>query len=581
MNLLGCTFLLLLGLQPSSAYNQDALDHVLRTIEYLASVHGGVFSCIFYDLSQGSHPGVWNDVLTSARLDHIVVKYVFDESFVAHHDTPLGDPRNPPAHPSMLLINPGRDDRYLGLPDVETRIHYFLLLLNPFTKVLIFADRTNLPVFHKILYFVNNNGFNNIVFIDSFDMHSLHCNLQKCRSRSRMPHPMNWFLRRSMEGRTIHYITDEPRTSFAWNAHWLAETARFLDTNVVEYKHNCKGSDDELDRCFRNIMDTPNLADIVFRRVVRSSVGTLAFRELYTIVPWVSKIVVPRDRPVNAAELMSMPFSWQVWLLLSVILVATEVTQRLRPEMFRNDPIMLAVCGYERHNLHQAGRWEKIFFLSLIILMFFMSNAYETKIVSLMVNKPSIQRIKTIDDFKHTEVRFHEDLENDPHFLNDSIIGDLVVQGKRRDLFEAIPGGAVFWDKEFIDVYYELAFDYNRMESFFVVLDQEYFTGIELYIAKYRSPYLEAFRYTHITLFEAGLFVLWQRQWKDEMRSAYVGRRPREDAGSQSDLSFEDMLPAWLALGIGFCLSILGFTGELVARPFDSWWSQVRKRIAK
>ncbi|KAL1396853.1 hypothetical protein pipiens_010207 [Culex pipiens pipiens] len=307
MNLLGCTFLLLLALQPSSAYNQDALDHVLRTIEYLASVHGGVFSCIFYDLSQSSHLGVWNDVLTSPRLDHIVVKYVFDESFIAHHDTPLGDPRNPPAHP----------------------------------------------------------------------------------------------------------------------------------------------------------------------------------------------------------------------------------------------------------------------------------NAYETKIVSLMVNKPSIQRIKTIDDFKHTEVRFHEDLENYPHFLNDSIIGDLVVQGKRREFFEAIPGGAVFWDKEFIDVYYELAFDYNRMESFFVVLDQEYFTGIELYIAKYRSPYLEAFRYTHITLFEAGLFVLWQRQWKDEMRSAYVGRRPREDAGSQSDLSFEDMLPAWLALGVGFCLSILGFTGELVTRPFDSWWSQVRKRIAK
>ncbi|EDS30688.1 conserved hypothetical protein [Culex quinquefasciatus] len=144
-----------------------------------------------------------------------------------------------------------------------------------------------------------------------------------------------------------------------------------------------------------------------------------------------------------------------------------------------------------------------------------------------------------------------------------SLLINIVVQGVKPQLHETVPGIAVYWDSGFADVFKEVAFDYERMQPFYVVLNYEHFSGYEMYSTSYRNSLISAFRFVHITLVEAGLLDLWKRQWRDTLRSKYIGRRPRVDISEKADLNFDDMQPAWMALGVGLLASFVGFLGEL------------------
>ncbi|EDS32074.1 conserved hypothetical protein [Culex quinquefasciatus] len=228
----------------------------------------------------------------------------------------------------------------------------------------------------------------------------------------------------------------------------------------------------------------------------------------------------------------------------------------------------LVICGFERHDLHRAGRWEKTVFLALIILMFFLTNAFETKIVSLMTSKPSIQRIKTLTDLFQSDVKFRYDLENSPHLADDLVVGPLIVQGETPDHGETFPGVGMLCLSEWCEITQEISFDYERMQPFYVLLDYESLDLPECYPTGHRFIFAETFRTMHSTLTEAGLFILWKRQWSAELRSAYSGRRPREDAQKNAYLSFDDMQPAWMALGIGMGISLFVFLTE-----YSTKWS--------
>lgn len=40
------------------------------------------------------------------------------------------------------------------------------------------------------------------------------------------------------------------------------------------------------------------------------------FNVFFTNIPLISRIVVPRDRQLHPAELVLLPFSWQLWTVL-------------------------------------------------------------------------------------------------------------------------------------------------------------------------------------------------------------------------------------------------------------------------
>lgn len=334
-----------------------------------------------------------------------------------------------------------------------------------------------------------------------------------------------------------------------------------MNTESAEFHHSCKGGDAAFYRCLEAEKGD---FDVILNPLWIKYVD---YDILCTSYPSFWRIAVPRDRPLNVAELLVMPFTWQVWTLLVTVLVASEVVKQLYPNLFRNDPILLAVCGFERHDLHRAGPLEKLFFISLIILMFFMSNAFESKILSLMTNKPSIQRIKTLTDLFESDIRFYDDLETNPHFRKFSVIGDLMLHGETGAME---PGVGAFWRGDWVDLLEEVYFDYDRMQPFFVVLDYASFEDPECFSVQWRSPLVKTFQFMHMTLIEAGLFDLWKRQEKDEQRSMYIGRRPRVSIQGKVDLNFDDLRPAWMVLMLGLCMSTLVFLVEMFRKRLQS-----------
>lgn len=487
-----------------------------------------------------------------------------------------------PLHPSLLLIQPGNDLSHLKLNVTVYNMISFLRLFNPTTKVLILTNKLDPLGRRSFESKIDFFAYLHSVYVDSCSMQVRQCNGVWCANVSGVPPPMFLFssARRWVKGRNITYITPENVPPWVWCYHWLNETARYMRVEAIKYVHDCHGVSTFFYRCLRTHAKRYKRFDILFDVTYMVQIIPRAFQVMFTSNPSMYKIAVPRGRPLNIAELLVMPFSWHVWTLLVTILVLSEVGKRLFPDLFKNDPFLLAVCGFERHNLHQAGRWEKLCFLSLIILMFFMSSAFETKIVSLMVKKPSVQRINTLEDLARSGLKFNADLKNSPDHVKHPIIGKMIAQANYRHSTEYDPALARFSKTEMIDFFVDMAYDFERMQPFYVIMEYEYYQSPEFYISSGRSTFMDVFRFIHITLTEAGLFTVWQRQWKDELRAKYIGRRRhRVSIESELDLNFDDIKPAWMVLAVGLGVGFVAFFGELLYDYFRKKCLVIVKKI--
>uniref|UniRef100_A0A8W7PJV0 Uncharacterized protein n=1 Tax=Anopheles coluzzii TaxID=1518534 RepID=A0A8W7PJV0_ANOCL len=70
-----------------------------------------------------------------------------------------------------------------------------------------------------------------------------------------------------------------------------------------------------------------------------------------------------------------------------------------------NDLVLLALTGIEKRSLHTTGRFEKLLAISLIVLFFQLKSAYETKLVSYMIDVPTGPDPKTLDDLRERDLQ--------------------------------------------------------------------------------------------------------------------------------------------------------------------------------
>lgn len=559
MKLKGCVLLILIRTELVSTYSVDVLNYLLRTFEYLESVHAGVFRCVFWDITADeTHEGIMNAVLQSDRLTG-VTKYLVKGSYFEEMESLA-------CNPSLLVIFPGEDVMYFDNEETKKNLSRMMRLFHQATKVLVLTDLENPQVAEIVGVQIYTVKFMYFVIMDSRTMRIVQCNGVWNWSWPRALQPMNLFTwdSHNMMGRRISYVQNEQMQAFYYNYHWLNETAKYLHTEAEEFPNDChKLEGNSFTSCLEKHMFLEKSCDMIFVYIDSIWTHDRYFRLLYTSIPIFMEILVPRDRPCNALELLIMPFSWQVWAVLIVILIISEIAKLAFPEHLINNPTLLVVCGFERHNLHRSGRTEKFIFLSLIVLMFFMSNAFETKFVSLMISKPSIQRIKSIEDLAKSGLKFQVDLNNSPQLVSHPIIGKMVVH-KSSEVQDEDPTIAQTMMSDVVRMRMDLTFNYNRLQSFYAKLNYRYFHGYEIYWTKDRFLFQDAFKYTHITLVEAGLMGLWKKQWRAQMRSKYVGRRPRKSISNKKNIEFEDMQPAWMALAVGLSTSMIVFLLEVL-----------------
>lgn len=535
-------------------YNPKVLELSLQILEHLAATEVGIFQCIFYDASAvNPFSIVLDDLMRSPQLRYAVKTVVYRDYWNDLF----------PKEPSVLLIYPGEHKDQVN-ENVYQSFTHFLFLFNPATKVIVFVNYFDGYPEHSTHFQLVSMKFKNVIFIDSYTAKIRVSSLTNVAEVTTVGNPKTLFdwHKRELHGGNITCVSDGISDP---TRHWITTTARYLNADVHEYKPQQGG---------------PVEPDIYAEQFLITDTNPALFRRVMITALETCSIMVPRGRPLNAVELMLMPFSWQVWAVLLTILALSEITKHLAPNLFKNDPILLIVCGFERHNLHKAGPTEKIILLSLIIVMFFMSNAFETKIVSLMISKPSIQQIKSLADFDEHGLKFRYDLDVKPHAATHPVIGKYVVHGADNNFAtDYVPGFAVYVNHNSLDIRLRLAYDFERGQPFYVALDERYYDGIQAYRTASRSKLTEVFQFTYVALDEAGILGQWQRQSDDEAYNAYWGRRrPRGKLDDETYLNIGDMLPAWMALAIGSCVSLVGFLGELIKKGIEMCLERRRTR---
>lgn len=548
-------------ISPSFCYHPEAYDYVLFTIEYLANVEPGVFSCVFYDLTP-RHPfgddSILGQLLRSPQLDH-VLKLALNGSQPT--DVQLG---KLPDNPSLIVIDPGSNAFRLERSGILSSDDAVIGVFNPATKVLVLVDTSKPRVVGLLLEVLRRVWrFNKVAFIDCTRMTVILSNVATYSPLNQLVHPGHLFtlVQRRLAGRKITYYSDRDYIySTDQDALWVTEVARYLNTDVEHYQHGCSPG-----RSFVQCMSKQEtlLGGIDIK--IDATEWTVGFRIVFTTSPTIGRILVPRDRPLNAAELLLLPFSWQVWLLLLVILTTAQAMKHIFPNHFQNDPILLVVCGFERHNLHETGRWEKMILHSLIILMFFASSAFETRIISLMISKPSVQRVKTVNDLETFGIKFYADLDRFPLLANHPTIGKYIING-HQNLWDTIPGMGIYVDEMTAKFAPIVVFDYKRKLPWYVPLDFRSLDAFQMFQTSYRNPLLEYFHRVRLLLAEGGIYGFWEDRNVRDIVDILTGRRLREDMASKIYLTMDDILPAWMILGIGAAIAAVVFLGEFIKK---------------
>lgn len=542
MTLAACVVFLLI--KTSIAESSHFLDYPLRVVEYLKNQHVRTFECIFIDTSsQNPYGNVLSVLLQSSKLEY-VVKYVtqgFSKSDLL------------PKDPSLLVLHPGRDDDLRSKGVVSNFLH-FLNRFNPVTTVFVFLDFSQSYAISLMRFVLVNLNINSVLFFNTKDSAVIASSLTDYTVvEDDLPHPkylFDWF-KRELRGKNISYVREPRSGNDNPNFKWLMATVEYLKGEAREF-HKQEGG--------------PKAADVQLEVNIAYGVPE-HFQCFFVTAPQVGRILVPRGRALNAVEIMVMPFDWKVWVLLLMLLVLAEVVKNFLPELFKNDPILLVVFGFGRYNLHRAGRWEKIILQSLIILMFFMTNAFETKIVSLMVDKPSAQNVKSLEDFDRYGLKFRYNLNEFPEVKDHPVIGKYIDNGEHIEIWENIPGFAKYVTQQMADLVPRFSYDFERDQSWFVVLDESFFVdAILVHLTAFRSQYVETFHFTERTLNEAGILNYWWRQSGDSYWLGAWGIRPKGKIGDEGFLVFEDMLLAWIILGTGYGISTVAFISEVTIR---------------
>lgn len=537
----------LLGIAIYSTGNPDLLKYPLQVIEYLRRERVGYFECIFYDISpHAPFDTVMNDLLRS-RILRYVAKYVIRGPY-----RPTALPKNP----SLLLINLGSDAE-LDQLKTQRNVYKFVKLFHPATKVVVFVSNAFVK---KVMRWILVTGkFYNMVFVDTTKLEVQVGSLTDLRRYSssnltQVEHIFEW-LKRGLWGSTITYKPRKDKSVENPTFQWILATAIYLKGDTREFRKQEGG---------------PVEADIEVLSDVAVDVVD-DFNRVFITYPMTSSVLVPRGRLLNALEVMLMPFEWHVWTLLVAIFVLAELVKQFVPDLFRNDPILFVICGFERHH-HQAGRWERTILLSLVVLMFFMTNAFETKIISYIIEKPSAASAWCLEDFEEFGLSFRYNLDKNPYVVSHPVIGNYVIHDPQHyAIWHNQPGVAQFVTQELAAIVPQLSYDFTRGKSWYVELDERFLIyTVKFHYTAFRSQFLEAFQFTQVALREAGLLDWWAWQYGHSMILKVWGLRPRETLDGPTYLVFENMLLAWIVLAIGYGTSLVGFFGELTQNKINT-----------
>lgn len=510
--------------------------YILSVIDHLTGTQTGVQTCVFFGLRPDS---VLEDVLRAPQLE-----FTPKMLYTVERMRPVDVDRLPAN--ILLFLADGSDI----LANVK-QLTLVLSSLNPNTKLLVLVD-TFLNKFIVLEHVVQLCSFSNVVYLDEKRRRMFLADTVK-RSRIAYLAPpaglFNGTLMRRMQGRAITYsdkdsVAGDNEIS---NINWLKETASVMNTTIRKVNHNCHSVISSLgNMCYVEHFLTKKIDVDLSHYYIGSLGGTRKFWLLCVGVTGGDVILVPRSQ-LSIVQLLTSPLNWDVWILLILVLGTLEMVKLLSPLLLRNDPILLAVCGFQRYNLDNAGRWEKMILFPAIVLLFFTTCAYETKLLSMMITKPAAHHISTMHELVESGIKIKMNFLAF-HYANDSLLKPILVNSTDSELLMDKIHAYITTREiaKFILPYY---YDHMQRLNRYTILDQGFGIMAHVFLLKPRCPFADILGQTRARLSEGGIIEKWNSlAHMNRLLEKYI------NAGSSNSLFFYDLLPAWIALGCGLLL---------------------------
>ncbi|KXJ79066.1 hypothetical protein RP20_CCG002595 [Aedes albopictus] len=530
--------------------NPSVINYTLTVIEHLGQHQLGRFDCVFLAIAETPiTDNGFENILKSPRLNHIT-KYVLNDSFSLDFNS--GIPRSP----ALLVVNVHAEAFNFSVDQ---------MVMNPNTRILILFENSYFSaLFFFVMHFFKSVQFTQIVCLESTTMVFIRIGFDGLFvDFLDYVEPGELFrnILRDMNGRAITY-SDSISPSYSDN-NWMQATGQYLNATPEYVKSPCPVALGVMNDCYTTFMLTTRIS-ISLDGMFMAGLDPETYRMLFDVIPTINVIAVPMPRSLNVLEIFSWPYSLGAWIILALIIVLLELLNIFVPGLFSNDPILLVVCGFQRYDLYRAHARERLICVPLIIFFFLMINAYETRIISYMIDKPSIGKIQTIREMLDSGLKLAADKSSKPGLFNDSqFVAILVdISNNRSNVFDR--ESAYYGNGDLIKERLRLSmnYDHEKQQPAYYILDE--IDGMVIYSnwLPLLDPLLEMFHFTRRALFEAGLLDMWFRNFHDGMLSvlqiAYKIDEVHDDV-----LDIADMSPTWIALAVGYCLSVTVFAVEL------------------
>lgn len=533
-------------------------NYTLTAIEYLSRHQPGRFDCIFLDVGNGSYfDPDFQDLIRSPRLDHIV-KYVIIDHTLLNFRVGL------PLSPALVVINVHAN---------WVDFHTDQFAMDPNTRILIlFEIGCGHSVYLSMRYFFEGTHFPRIACIESAEMvfiRVVHDGSLAGFWMELEPSLLFVSLFRDMEGKEIRYSGIARLTSREEN--WIEESAKYLNATTKYMRNSCSDRLGLHDNdCFSKFAISQRIV-ISLDCLVLSSLLSGMYSSSFSVMPFTNVFAIPLPRSINVLEMFFWPFTLAAWIALTMIVISLELIHLVNPRLFKNNPTLLIICGFERYDLHRSSVREKLVFLALIIFFFLMTNAYEIRIISFMIEKPTIKKIKTVQDLVNSGLQLAAEKASKPGIFNDSSFKDILLDiSNNRRLVDDLDGeNAYYGTADYMNVRVQMPvnFDYAKQRPAYYILDETDGMAICWRWSPGRDSLMDVFYFTERIFFEVGLLDKWKRDDDDEFNAfqrKYFRGIGMSFAAVEDRLDIGDMLPAWIAMGIGLVVSLLAFVGEVI-----------------
>ena len=281
-------------------------------------------------------------------------------------------------------------------------------------------------------------------------------------------------------------------------------------------------------------------------------------------------IATPKGRLLTVWEIMLKPFQHSAWGMILGILVSYQIIHQLKPTLFSNNLLALALFGFDKRQLVLSKSIEKITACALIVLFFHLKCAYEAKLVSYITEAPRVPDAKSVEDLRERNITVHY------RNFNISLVHKLngMVKFYGKDLFE-FDGITIVENRAALITEKLFADNMDGYGMQYTLLNEHVYEAIPFYVFGAKSLLVRRFHNFQQRVLEAGMQQRWRREYYNcflwyiiRDRLKYTHHSERTYDGSSIIISYNHLKPLMLFFFVQWTLEVMVFGIEILVGIF-------------